>query len=55
MLLYYRAVDQAIGLLACLEMMKDYNISDIVQSTIQTLLIDFGYQSNRDSVTPTLA
>ena len=49
---YYRAVDQAIGLLACLEMMKDDDsIIDVVRSTCQSLLSDFGYQSEKESVT----
>lgn len=56
---YYRAVDQAIGLLACLEMMKDDNnelvdnelVVDIVRSTVQTLLSDFGYQNEKECVT----
>ncbi|KAL7534467.1 hypothetical protein ACHAXR_006753 [Thalassiosira sp. AJA248-18] len=48
---YYRAVDQAIGLLACLEMMKDDDVADIIRSTCQTLLSEFGYQTENEIVT----
>ena len=51
---YYRAVDQAIGLLACIDMMEDgYDnglVGNIIQSTCQSLLSDFGYQDD-NSVT----
>ena len=43
---YYRAVDQAIGLMCCLEMMEDGNesVGIIIRSTCQALLFDFNYQ-----------
>ncbi|KAL7527291.1 hypothetical protein ACHAWF_002124 [Thalassiosira exigua] len=49
---YYRAVDQAIGLLACLEMQKDGDdsVTEIIRSTCRTLLFDFGYQSEKENV-----